>query len=65
MITKLHSCLFDIGLNDIDIRKQNYTSDIYQDENSSFDYKGIENALIGRTGWECFTPKRILVIQMK
>ena len=38
-----------------------------------FDYYGIENALCGKTTNEhnnpsegkCFTPKRILVIQMK
>ena len=30
-----------------------------------FNYHGIENALCGKTRFEYFTPKRILVIQMK
>ena len=40
-------------------------SSIYQNKYSSFDYQGVENALTGRTGISCFSPKRILVIQMK
>ena len=57
--------LFIIGEYDIIIFKQNNKSSIYQNEyTSSFDYQGIEEALIGRTGWDCLTTKRILVIQM-
>ena len=47
------------------IRKQNKKSSIIQNKYSSFDYQGIEKALIGRTGIKCFSPKRILVIQME
>ena len=61
---KSHGYLFEIGYLDIDIFKQNYKSTIYQDDNSSsFDYQGNEKALIGKTGG--FSPKRILVIQIK
>ena len=57
--------LFLIGNGDIRIYKQNVLSSINQDIYSSFDYQGIENALIGKTGYGCFSPKRFLVIQMK
>ena len=59
---KSHFGLFQIGY-DIDIYKQNKKSHILQEERSSFDYQGIENALIGKTGY--FWPKRIKVFQMK
>ena len=65
LFDKSDDCLFSIGWNNICINKQNKQSDIHQNENSSFDYQGIENALIGKTGYRCFSPKRILVIQMK
>ena len=44
--------------------KENYKNEsrCYQSE-YNFDYHGIENALCGK--YEYFTPKRILVIQMK
>ena len=58
-----------IGLGDIVLMKENkkFESCCYQFENS-FNYYGIENAICGKTyemesGY--FTPKRILVIQMK
>ena len=61
--------LFDIGNQDILIYKQNWVeSSIYQEDRSSFDYQGIENALIGKTVYDIsmsFEPNRILVIQMK
>ena len=56
-----------IGNDDILIYKQNRKSSIYQNEYSPFDYQGIENALIGKTGWpeSRFSTKRIMVFQMK
>ena len=65
LFEKLDYRLFDIGNQDIYIKKQNEKSSIYQKEVSSFDYQGIENALIGKTGYGCFSPKRIMVFQMK
>ena len=65
---KSSEILFEFGYNDISIRKDNNSfkcSCIYQEEDSSFDYKGKENALIGIIGSDCFKPKRIVVIQMK
>ena len=57
--------LFKIGDNDIVVYKQDkYKTSIFQDKKSSFDYKGIENALIGKIGKELFEMKRLIVIQM-
>ena len=57
--------MFKIGDNDIIVYKQDkYKTSIFQDKKSSFDYKGIENALIGKTGKELFEMKRLIVIQM-
>ncbi|BFU21855.1 trichohyalin, putative [Entamoeba histolytica] len=58
------NCLFAFGGNDIFVRKENYKtlSSCYQ---YSFEYEGIENALCGKQFPECFTPKRIIVIEMK
>ena len=52
-----------IVLGDIILWKEKYKnhSCCYEDEDT-FDYDGIEKALCGKIG--CFTPKRILVIQM-
>jgi hypothetical protein len=36
----------------------------FQNEDN-YDYHGIKNALCGKTNPTYFTPKRILVIQMK
>ena len=65
--------LFDCGY-DIRIKKENFKSKSYcwQNENSRFDYRGVEKALVqnpydGKIDWEnrpTFTPKRIIVIQM-
>ena len=64
LFQKSDNWLFQIG-HDIYICKQNEKSTIYQNEHSSFDYQGIEEVLIGRTGGWCFSPKRIMVFQMK
>ena len=57
-----------IRLGDIYLYKQNNKdfSNCFQNE-LSFDYHGIENALCGKTGIapNNIKPKRILVIQMK
>ena len=52
--------------NDIIVRDDEKFS-LYQSEYSCFDYRGIENALIGKVCDvnEYFKSKRILVIQMK
>ena len=62
MLYKKHlDSLIDLG--NIHLRKEDFKNEsfIRQDENY-FDYCGIENALCGK---DKFTPKRILVIQMK
>ena len=59
-----------IRLGDINLRKENKKnrSFCYQNKDK-FNYHGIENALCGKSAkkffGESFTPKRILVIQMK
>ena len=57
-----------IQLGEILLYKENKknNSSCYQNENN-FNYHGIENALSGKTRFDggYFTPKRILVIQMK
>ena len=56
--------LFRIGWNDIRIWKQHKRNECtcYQE---SFNYKSIENALCGKTGWDNpFILKRIIVLQM-
>ena len=58
-----------IVLGNIYLYKENKKNESYcrQDENY-FDYHGIENSLCGKQPYpsgEDFTPKRILVIQMK
>ena len=65
---KSHDWLITLG--DIYLYKENLknSSNCRQHENN-FDYHGIEKALCGKAGYPfgngCFTPKRILVIQMK
>ena len=69
-------CLFEksdeydlIWLGDINLRKENKKNISYCRQNEyCFNYHGIKNALCGKTwedGNEEFTPKRIIVIQMK
>ena len=56
------------------MNKENYKNESYCEQNQYyFDYHGIENALCGKIGYwklvelkgESFTPKRIIIIQMK
>ena len=60
--TKKQEDLFNFGYYDINIYKKGYKSEI---KPNTFEYEGNTNALIGRTGPRCFSPKRIIVIQMK
>ena len=56
-----------INLGDIWLYKENMKnkSHCYQNQ-CDFDYHGIKKALCGKDGWDNkFSPKRILVIQMK
>ncbi|BFU22652.1 trichohyalin, putative [Entamoeba histolytica] len=56
-------CLFKFGFgNDIFVYKENDKTQSYCCIQRSFEYKGIENALCGNHD---FTPKRIIVIEMK
>ena len=57
--------LFEVGCDDISIGKQGWGGAVHQHEHSCFDYKGIENALIGECEHGYFGVRRILVIQMK
>ncbi|BFU18168.1 trichohyalin, putative [Entamoeba histolytica] len=60
LFNQSYNRLFKFG-SDICVYKENYktNSSCYQ---YSFDYKGISDALCGNN---CFTPKRIIVIEMK
>ena len=62
---KSSSRLIDLG--DIRLYKENEKNESHCWQNERyFNYHGIENALCGKTGEDgFFTPKRILVIQMK
>ena len=60
-----------IQIGDINLFKQDYKEKSYchdENNNSFYDYKGIESALCGKSGsrkkGNRFIPKRILVIQM-
>ncbi|BFU20089.1 TLD, putative [Entamoeba histolytica] len=62
LINQSHSCLFAFGNgNDIHVCKENNKTQSYCQQ-QSFEYEGISNALCGK---EDFTPKRIIVIEMK
>ncbi|GAB1218649.1 hypothetical protein ENUP19_0001G0017 [Entamoeba nuttalli] len=52
------------GFGDICAGKENYKTNSYCIQRS-FEYEGISNALCGKLRPECFTPKRIIVIEMK
>ena len=58
-----------ISLGDIFLKKENEKNRSWCSQNENrFNYHGIEKALCGKTkypGDDNFTPKRILVIQMK
>ncbi|BFU25996.1 predicted protein [Entamoeba histolytica] len=56
--------LFKLGNNDIVVFKENNKTISYCKQHS-FSYKGITNALCGKQLPERFTPKRIIVIEMK
>ncbi|BFU24166.1 trichohyalin, putative [Entamoeba histolytica] len=57
-------CLFLFGLGDFGVYKENDKIKSYCSQ-YSFEYKGIENALCGKQLPNHFTPKRIIVIEMK
>ncbi|BFU22431.1 trichohyalin, putative [Entamoeba histolytica] len=63
LINQSHDCLFRFG-NDICVYKANNKTYSYCQQ-FSFEYKGIENALCGKQYPNLFTPKRIIVIEMK
>ncbi|BFU19348.1 trichohyalin, putative [Entamoeba histolytica] len=56
--------LFSFGWSDIFVYKENDKTLSYCKQNS-FEYKGISNALCGKQHPNRFTPKRIIVIEMK
>ncbi|BFU20440.1 predicted protein [Entamoeba histolytica] len=56
-----YDSLFSFGLGDFGVCKENYKTKSFCKQHS-FEYEGIENALCGKGG---FTPKRIIVIEMK
>ena len=56
--------IMKIGKHDLNIVGSDYHSCCYQDEKSSFDYRGTEKVLLNKIGWDCFSTKRIIVIQM-
>lgn len=63
--SKCYNQLMKIGYHDIVISKDNSLSSLYQNDQSSFDYQNISEAILGKTGRECFSTKRIIVYQMK
>ena len=54
-----------LSSSDVVIYKENRKSQSYCNKQEKFDYHGIENALIGNMYPNRFTPKRIIVIQMR
>ncbi|BFU21283.1 trichohyalin, putative [Entamoeba histolytica] len=52
------------GYSDICVFKENYKTYSYCNQDS-FEYEGIENALCGNEWPNDFTPKRIIVIELK
>ncbi|BFU25531.1 trichohyalin, putative [Entamoeba histolytica] len=60
-----NDCLFAFGYRDICVYKENNKTNSFCLQHS-FEYKGIRNALCGKE-WpnNYFTPKRIIVIEMK
>ncbi|BFU23760.1 trichohyalin, putative [Entamoeba histolytica] len=58
-------CLFKFGyFGDIFVYKENYKTKSYCQQDS-YEYEGIRNALCGKEWPKYFTPKRIIVIEMK
>ncbi|BFU24504.1 trichohyalin, putative [Entamoeba histolytica] len=61
LYTQSDYSLFEFGRGDIAVCKENYKT-LSSCHQRSFEYKGISNALCGKYN---FTPKRIIVIEMK
>ncbi|BFU20582.1 TLD, putative [Entamoeba histolytica] len=62
LFNQSHDCLFIFGFgHDIFVFKENYKTQSHCNQ-YSFEYEGISNALCGKYS---FTPKRIIVIEMK
>ena len=61
------SLLFGIGSNDYNINKKNCKSSLAQQQqsNATFDYNSINHPFTGSSGGDCFTHKRVVVIQME
>ena len=61
--------LFMFGNCDIWIPKNGLKGSCTSMNESSYDHQGIENALVGQSGWDvekgCFDLKRIVVLQFK
>ncbi|BFU26452.1 predicted protein [Entamoeba histolytica] len=59
-----HNCLFEFGYGDICVYKEDNKTYSFCNQ-YSFEYEGISNALCGKQFPNRFTPKRIIVIEMK
>ncbi|BFU20573.1 trichohyalin, putative [Entamoeba histolytica] len=64
LFNQSHNCLFEFGLGDICVCKENDKTKSFCKQHS-FSYKGITNALCGKQHPNSFTTKRIIVIEMK
>ncbi|BFU25299.1 TLD, putative [Entamoeba histolytica] len=64
LINQTDDCLFSFGYGDIVVYKENDKIKSSCKQNS-FEYEGISNALCGKQHPDRFTPKRIIVIEMK
>ncbi|BFU26553.1 trichohyalin, putative [Entamoeba histolytica] len=58
-------CLFGIGFSDIRVYKENDKTKSFCIQQYSYEYEGISNTLCGKLYPDRFTPKRIIVIEMK
>ena len=52
------------GNSDIQIQNWNKHGSIFQHEEDVFNFNGKENALIGKSGYNCYVTKRLLIFQM-
>ncbi|BFU23730.1 trichohyalin, putative [Entamoeba histolytica] len=59
-----HDYLFEFGWSDIRVYKENNKTESYCKQ-QSFEYEGIRKAPCGKEYPNLFTPKRIIVIEMK
>ncbi|BFU20639.1 TLD, putative [Entamoeba histolytica] len=64
LFNQSYDCLFSFGYYDICVYKENNKTESHCYPRS-FEYKGISKALCGNEYPEYFTPKRIIVIEMK